>query len=64
MPDPMTPVSRGSSPGRTPLVELIYNRFGLTSDVIPYASAEAREIDQRPSSASAPKALQTEIVII
>jgi hypothetical protein len=27
------------------LVELIYNWFGLTSDGIPYASAEAREID-------------------
>jgi hypothetical protein len=27
------------------LVELIYNWFGLTSDVIPYASAAAREID-------------------
>jgi len=27
------------------LVELIYNWFGLTSDVIPYASEDAREID-------------------
>lgn len=27
------------------LVELIYNWFGLTSDGIPYASADAREID-------------------
>lgn len=27
------------------LVELIYNWFGLTSDMIPYASTEAREID-------------------
>ena len=27
------------------LIEFIYNWFGLTSDVIPYASAEAREVD-------------------
>jgi hypothetical protein len=26
-------------------VELVYNWFGLTSDVIPYASADAREVD-------------------